>query len=108
MACGEFIVPRTMGTCACCGVAILFPQTEGYRRVHFVIHDGMVEQPTFASFCPVCAEHEWTQDKLASLERQSHAMWMLERPTLNSLWNPLTIRFLRSETVPVQTWAEVL
>src|SRR3990172_7218670 len=109
MACGAFTVPRVMGTCACCGTQVLFPVTHDYRRVHFIIQNGQgEEQSTWASCCSPCARHAWDAEDLAKLERQSHAMWMLERPVLSSLWNPLEIRFLRPESVPVQTWAEVL
>jgi RNA polymerase subunit RPABC4/transcription elongation factor Spt4 len=111
MACGDFVVPRWEKTCACCGSKILFERTPinkqtRYRRIIFVLHDDVRELETFASFCPECAEHEWTEEWLARLERQCHAMWMIERSVVRQDWNPLAIRFVRAEP-DVRTLSEV-
>ena len=102
MACGDFMVPRWGLTCACCGLKIWFEDTPlheqtRYKRVTFILSDATRELETFVSFCPDCAAHEWTVEWLARLERQSHAMWMMERALLRNDWNPLAIQFLRAE-----------
>jgi hypothetical protein len=113
MACGDFIVPRTPCSCACCGDTILAPtETSQYRRVHFVIRKGQAHVPlqsTFASFCPSCAGHDWTHgDWLISLERQSHAMWALDTVSIRPGWDHTQIQFVGPEPRPIQTYQDLI
>ena len=101
MACGEFPYPRIPGTCVCCGTVIMATcptcgeirrdaDHPDYRRLHFRLSTGSL---AVASVCPACSDHPWSPSMCLRLQ------WVgeLDETILG-----------RDDTVPVQTWAEVL
>ena len=108
MACGAFAIPRILGTCACCGDRVLSHITNtypDYRRIHFQWNGAA---PSFVSFCPSCAEHEWTPDRLTKLEEQIKAGWRNSPGVLHPEFRFEHLRLMgRDYAFPVQTWVEV-
>ena len=106
-----FPTPRLALSCAECGARILNmngqtvdEQDMGYRRVHFDLSDGT---QAFVSFCPTCATHPWTPERLAALEAQCKWMWKrMDTPGLRPSWSGEALSF-RPAPRPVQTWREV-
>ena len=106
-----FPLPRLALSCAECGTRVLDmngrtveEQDLGYRRVHFDLSDGT---QAFVSFCPSCAEHEWTDERIDALERQCKWMWKrMQAPGTKAGWSGDHLSF-RHANRPVQTWGEV-
>ena len=106
-----FPTPRPLNSCAECGARVLDhngqtveEQDLGYRRVHFDLSDGT---QAFVSFCPECARHEWTPERLAALERQCKWGWArMQQPGVRPGWKGDDLTFTPANRL-VQTWAEV-
>ena len=106
-----FPIPRLALSCAECGTRILNMNGQtieeedlGYRRVHFDLSDGT---QAFVSFCPSCAAHDWTPERIAALERQCKWMWKsMQTPGTKTGWSGDALSF-KPATRSSQTWSEV-
>lgn len=102
----QFRIPRFPGHCASCDAKLIDTcpacQTHnrdlGYRRITFALSN---DTEGFVSFCPSCAEQEWTPKRLQALSVQCQEGWVR-----NGWAEGAEIQFLRP-TGRVQSWAEV-
>jgi len=117
MTCG--FGKKKPGYCSCCKEPILIRTTERYRRLHFALNDGTV---TFTSFCPDCAGHDWTEQRLRDLDWQTQDGWHAQicfRKLSADVSQPHECQYPEnfhslfkitgfSTEYPIQTWDDVM
>lgn len=64
--------------CSCCGDQVVIGRIDcpNYRRVHFRLSGGdPLGNTTFWTFCPDCADHEWTPERLQQINALLQSSW---------------------------------